>query len=68
MMVKGRSTDIGPEYLLIMPIPLLWTTLIGKNTINQKRNTDAKSIDIAHCKRCKNILFGVENLIVKKYY
>jgi len=46
----------------------LLITVLGKNTIYQRLNTDSKLIDIASCKACKNILLVVENTILIRYY
>jgi len=41
----------------------LLTSLIGKITIYQRKNTDSKIIDIANFKTCKNKLLAVECMI-----
>jgi len=46
----------------------LLTTLMGKNTIYQRLNTDSKLIDIASCKACTNLFLVVENAILIRYY
>jgi len=49
-------------------ITIIWTTWIGANTIHERSNTDPKLFDIANCKTSKNVLFVVENAILKRYY
>jgi hypothetical protein len=46
----------------------LLPTLIGKNTLYQRKITDSKLIHIANCKTCKNISSVVEYVIVWRYY
>ena len=46
----------------------LLTALIGKHTLYQSYNTVSKSIDLASCQACKNILLVVENAILIRYY
>jgi len=53
---------------IFLHITLLSTTLIAKNTIYQKSNTDSELIDIANCKTCKSALLVVENAILIRYY
>jgi len=53
---------------IIAYITDLPTTLTGKSTIYQRYNSDSKSIDIASCKACTNILLIVEYTISIRYY
>ena len=54
--------------LIFVFITELLTTIIGKNTIYQRYNTDSKLIYIASCKTYKNIILVVENAILIRYY
>jgi len=54
--------------LIFTFITELLTTIIGKNTIYQRKNTDSKLIYIASCKAYKNVLLVVENAILTRYY
>jgi len=46
----------------------LLTTVIAKNTLYKKKNTDSKLINIASCMACKHVLLAVENAILMRYY
>jgi hypothetical protein len=49
-------------------ITVLLTTLLGKNTIHWRWNTDTKLIDIANCSTSKSSLMVAENAILISYY
>jgi hypothetical protein len=47
---------------------VLFTTLVGKNTIYRRWNTNPKLISIAICSTCKSTLLVAENRILIRYY
>jgi len=49
-------------------ITVLLTTLLGKNTIYRRWNTDTKLLDIANCSTSKSTLLVAENAILIRYY
>jgi hypothetical protein len=49
-------------------ITVLLTTLLGKNTIYRRWNTDTKLIDIANCSTSKSSLMIAENAILIRCY
>jgi hypothetical protein len=57
----------GIAQIIVFTMELL-TTLIGNNIIYQRQNTNSQLIDIASCKACKNVLLGVEDVILIRYY
>jgi len=57
----------GPAQIIAHKTELL-TASIGKNIIHERYNTDSKSIGIANCKSCRNVLLVVENAILMRYY
>jgi len=46
----------------------LFSSVVDKNTMYQRYNTDSKFIDIASCKAWKYISLVVENVILIRYY
>jgi len=46
----------------------LFTILINKNMIYQRKNTDSKIIDCATCQTCKHTLSAVEYAILISHY
>jgi hypothetical protein len=58
----------GPELILTLCITVLFTTLVGKNTIYRMCNADTKLIDIAMCSRSNSTLMVSENVSLIRYY
>jgi len=54
--------------LIFAVIKKLLIALIGKNTIEQRYNTNSKLMDIASSKACNHISLVVENAILISYY
>jgi len=68
MTVNGASTIFGLAYFVFEHIEELFTNLIGKNVIYQRKNTDLKIIDIATCQTCKNKVLAFESMILISHY
>jgi len=49
-------------------VTVLLTTLLGKNSIYRRWNTDTKSIDITHSSTSNSTLLVAENAILIRYY